>query len=46
MGVGNRWNNKDMGHENIWHGEECELDIVCNLVIFSSQPPKEEGRLG
>jgi hypothetical protein len=27
-------------------GQESQPDTVCNLVIFSSQPPKEEGRLG
>jgi hypothetical protein len=46
MGVGNR-RNKDMGEENIWHkGRKGQPDTVCSLVIFSSQPPKEEGRLG
>jgi hypothetical protein len=27
-------------------GEEIQPGTVCSLVTFSSQPPKEEGRLG
>jgi hypothetical protein len=27
-------------------GHESHPDTVCSLVILSSQPPKEEGRLG
>jgi hypothetical protein len=27
-------------------GQESQPDTVCSLVIFSSQPPKEERRLG
>jgi hypothetical protein len=26
-------------------GPESQPDTVCSLVIFSSQPPKEDGRL-
>jgi hypothetical protein len=46
MGHGT-WN-KDMGQEKeyIARGLESQPDTVCSLIIFSYQPPKEEGRLG
>jgi hypothetical protein len=45
MGVGNR-RDKDRGHEKIWHGCRRATQTVCSLVIYSSQPPKDEVRLG
>jgi hypothetical protein len=27
-------------------GKESQPDTVCSLITYSSQPPKEEGRLG
>jgi hypothetical protein len=36
-----------MGEEKIWlRRQESLPDTVRSLVIFSSQPPKEERRLG
>jgi hypothetical protein len=32
--------------EHMARGQESQPDTVCILVIFSSQPPTEEGRLG
>jgi hypothetical protein len=31
---------------NLARGQESKPDIVCSLLNFSSQPPKEERKLG